>query len=130
MRELSRIMPAGSWLQSTDASVTGATAPSGAPATTTTTTSAAPAGPSATLVGCTPGQSDVARMMVRLRQLHRVEEVSLNESLKESQSQEATVDNCGRFYKFDLTVAYSPTAPAGEAPRGAANVPASLGGGS
>lgn len=130
MRELSRIMPAGSWLQSTDASVTGVTDSSGTSTSTTATTTAGPASPSATLVGCTPDQSDVARMMVRLRQLHRVEDVSLNESLQESDSQAATVDNCGRFYKFDLTVTFSPTAPASEAPRGATNVPASLGGGS
>jgi Tfp pilus assembly protein PilN len=130
MRELSRIMPAGSWLQSTDASVTGVAGSSSAAGTTTTTTTAAPAAPSATLVGCTPDQSDVARMMVRLRQLHRVEDVSLNESLQEAEGEAATVDNCGRFYKFDLTVTFSPTAPASEAPRGAANVPASLGGGS
>jgi hypothetical protein len=40
------------------------------------------------------------------------------------------VDNCGSLYKFDITVSFSPTAPARERPRGADRVPASLGGGS
>jgi Tfp pilus assembly protein PilN len=125
MREVSRLMPAGSWLQSTDASVAGA--PSD-PAVSTTT--AAPAGPSATFTGCTPRQSDVARMMVRMREMHRVTDVKLNEAVREGTDAEATVESCGRLYHFDLTVMFSPADPSGEAPRGTANVPASLGGGS
>jgi hypothetical protein len=69
-------------------------------------------------------------MMVRLRELHRVGDVSLKESAQESVSQPATVDSCGTYYKFDLTITFSPTAPITEAPRGATRVPASLGGGS
>jgi Tfp pilus assembly protein PilN len=126
MRELARVMPAGSWLQSADASVSGdatASAQGAAP------TDAAPS-PSATLVGCTPGQSDVARMMVRLRQLHRVEDVELNQSFKEGTDSEAGIDGCGTNYNFDLTVKFGAASPASEAPRGATRVPASLGGGS
>jgi Tfp pilus assembly protein PilN len=131
MRELSLITPEGAWLRSTDASVTGESATEGASATASTATStAAPAAPAANLVGCTPRQSDVARMMVRLRQLHRVSDVALNESLVEQSAQPPTVDSCGSFYKFDLVVTFDPTMPATEAPRGAARVPASLGGGS
>jgi len=127
MRELARVMPAGSWLQSADASVSGdstASAPGAAP------TDAA-SSPSATLVGCTPAQPDVARMMVRLRQLHRVEEVELNQSLTEiGQSEAASIDSCGPNYSFDLTVKFGAASPEREAPRGATGVPASLGGGS
>ena len=131
MREVSLIMPAGSWLRSSDASVLGDPAAAGGEAAApTTTTSVAPAGPSATFVGCTPRQSDVARMMVRMRQMHRVADVTLNESAQEDSTQPATVDSCGRFYKFDLTVTFSPTEPASESPRGATRVPASHGGGS
>jgi len=130
MRELSLIMPTGSWLQSTDASVAGVTTSEGsATDATATTTTATAAGPTANLVGCTPDQSDVARMMVRLRQANRVVDVTLNESLREQGDTPATVDNCGRLYKFDLTVEFSPSEPA-EAPRGERRVPASLGGGS
>ena len=126
MREVSRVMPEGSWLQATDASVTGdpnstTLAPAGAVA--------APAGPYASFVGCTPDQSDVAQIMVRLRQLHRVEDVNLKESSQEAVEGDATVDNCGALYKFDVAVVFAPTAPVSEAPRGSERVPASLGGG-
>lgn len=128
MREVSLVMPEGSWLQATDASVTGdpnaaATAPvAGALPT--------PVGPYASFVGCTPDQSDAAQIMVRLRQMHRVEDVKLKESVREAGGGLATVDNCGSFYKFDVVVSFTPTGPVSEAPRGSGQVPASLGGGS
>ena len=127
MRELARVMPAGSWLQTTQASVLGD--PNAAASPTATTTTTTPTGPSATFVGCTPKQSEVAKILVRLRSLHRVVDVELNESLKEQGVQEVTVDSCGTLYKFDVTVTFAP-ATEGEAPRGSNSVPASLGGGS
>jgi hypothetical protein len=71
-------------------------------------------------------------MMVRLRQLYRVSDVELQESVRETSGGTAktTIDNCGAFYKFNITITFSPTSPAKEAPRGATRVPASLGGGS
>jgi Tfp pilus assembly protein PilN len=126
MREISRVMPAGSWLQTTDASVLGDTG-DGAPAPTAATT--VPTGPTATFVGCTPKQSEVAKILVRLRSLHRVVDVELNESLREEGVDEITIDSCGSLYKFDVTVTFAPATPA-EAPQGANSVPASLGGGS
>jgi Tfp pilus assembly protein PilN len=128
MREVSLIMPEGSWLRSSEASVQGD--PTATTAAADTTTLAGAASPEATFVGCTPRQTDVARMMVRLRQMHRVADVELNESARELSSQPATVDNCGSHYQFDVTVIFDPTEPASESPRGAARVPASLGGGS
>jgi Tfp pilus assembly protein PilN len=131
MRELSRVMPAGSWLTSASASVTGATDPA---ASTTTPADPATAGagaPSANLVGCTPKHSDVARMMVRLRQLHRVVDVELTQSSREDAAgAAAAIDSCGRNTSFDLTLTFSPTSPVADAPRGETRVPASLGGGS
>jgi Tfp pilus assembly protein PilN len=129
MREVSRVMPEGSWLQATDASVFGDPT-AGASAAVAGTPAATPVGPYASFVGCTPDQSDVARIMVRLRNMHRVEDVKLKESTQESVDGEATVDNCGSLYKFDVGVTFSTTAPASEAPRGSDRVPASLGGGS
>jgi Tfp pilus assembly protein PilN len=130
MRELSRVMPSGSWLQTTDASVTGDVAGAEAATPVAGTTVAAPE-PKANLVGCTPDQSDVARMMVRMRQLHRVSDVELNQSSTQlGAGSEAGVDNCGSYYQFDLMVSFSPTPPQTEAPHGEAVVPASLGGGS
>jgi Tfp pilus assembly protein PilN len=127
MRELSRVMPSGSWLQTTQASVLGDPNEAAAPTPTAVTTT--PAGPSATFVGCTPKQSEVAKILVRLRSLHRVVDVELNESLREQGVQEVTVDSCGSLYKFDVTVTFAPATEA-EAPQGSKGVPASLGGGS
>jgi len=129
MRELSRVMPSGSWIHNTDASVTGEIDGE----TTTTSSTGVPVAvqPKVKLVGCTPDQSDVARMMVRMRRLHRVTDVELNESSVEPGStSEATVSTCGPYYQFDITLSFAQTAPDTEAPRGEASVPASLGGGS
>jgi hypothetical protein len=126
MREVSRVMPQGSWLQTTEASVYGDPLAVVNPAD---PTSGGPLGPSATFVGCTPKQSEVAKLLVRLRAMHRVTDVELNESLREPGVTDVTVDSCGRYYKYDVTVTFAPAAPA-EAPRGSDRVPASLGGGS
>jgi len=131
MRELARIMPARSWVQTADATTAGdATGTTPDPAATAATGGTSP---TANLVGCVPGQEDTATMMVRLRQLFRVSDVELKESAREATAGtagETTIDNCGSFYKFDITITFSPTPPATEAPRGATRVPASLGGGS
>ncbi|HKP21374.1 MAG TPA: hypothetical protein VJT68_07645 [Thermoleophilaceae bacterium] len=127
MRELSRVMPEDSWLQTTEASVAGGDSEA---VSTTSSSSAEPTGPTANLVGCTPNQADVARLLVRLRQMYRVDDVTLNESVRDTAATETTFDNCGRFYKYDVTVSFAPIPPASEAPRGSNSVPASLGGGS
>jgi Tfp pilus assembly protein PilN len=129
MRELGRVMPEGSWLQSADASVTGDPT-SGGSSTPPDPTATVEVAPAANLVGCTPGQDDVARMMVRLRQLYRVDDVVLNESSLGANEEEATVVNCGPLYTFNLTVKFTAAEPSKEAPRGTRGVPASLGGGS
>jgi Tfp pilus assembly protein PilN len=132
MREVSLIMPEGSWLQTADASTTGDPAAAGAVAAAAATgAAAAPAGPAATFVGCTRRQSEVATLMVRMREMHRATDVELNESTREQQSGgDAGVESCGSYYKFDVTVSFEPAAPVKEAPRGSLRVPASLGGGS
>jgi Tfp pilus assembly protein PilN len=130
MRELSRVLPEGSWLTSASASASGDPDAAANP----TDPAAVPpvaGGPTASLVGCTPKHSDVARMMVRLRQLHRVADVTLNQSSQDDTAGPATaIDTCGRNTSFDLTVTFAPGAEVAEAPRGATRVPASLGGGS
>ena len=127
MRELSRVMPEGSWISNTSASVTGEGV--GTDTSTTSDPLAVPT-PKANLVGCTPRQSEVARMMVRLEQMYRVTEVTLNESSKDPAGGNTTLQDCGKLYKFDLTVSFSPVQPSSEAPKGETRVPASLGGGS
>jgi Tfp pilus assembly protein PilN len=125
MREFSRVIPKGSWLTSVDASTTGE---SGDNATSSAQTGEGAGAPAAQLVGCTSKQSEVAKMMVRLRQVHRVEDVKLNESSKGTGGS-GNGAGCGSRYQFDVTVSFSATTPK-EQPRGANRVPASLGGGS
>jgi hypothetical protein len=69
-------------------------------------------------------------MMVRLRQLYRVEEVQLNESTAGPTGDEPSPEACGKLYTFNLTVQFTATPPERQAPRGTNRVPASLGGGS
>jgi len=131
MRELSRVMPAGSWLTSASASVSGTPGVTANPTDPAAAAAPAAGSPSAALTGCTPKHSDVARMMVRLRQLHRVVDVQLTQSSQdEAAGATATIDGCGQNTSFDLTLTFSPSAAVAEAPRGATRVPASLGGGS
>jgi Tfp pilus assembly protein PilN len=129
LRELSAIMPAGSWLSEARASTTGSdTSAGGAPTGAAATTAGKP---SATLKGCTRRQKDVATLMVRLRQVYLVEDVTLNESAKGEESEATTVTSCGPRYQFDLLVTFKAAAPTGkEAPQGRSTVPAGLGGGS
>jgi Tfp pilus assembly protein PilN len=123
MRELALVMPEGSWLQTFEASV------SGAPGDTSTTEEDGAGGnPGAQLVGCTRKQTEVAKLMVHLRQMHRVSDVKLNESVREEGEGNGSLEDCGRTYKFDVTVTFG-AIPKGEAPRGAQRVPATLGGG-
>jgi Tfp pilus assembly protein PilN len=126
MRELSRVMPEGSWISNTSASVTGEDVGTGS----ATADPLAVPTPKANLVGCTPRQSEVARMMVRLEQMYRVTEVTLNESIQDPAAGDTTLQDCGKLYQFDLTVSFSPAQPSNEAPKGETRVPASLGGGS
>ncbi len=121
MLELARVLPDGGWLLSADASMSGDGG--------TADAAAASSGPSATLSGCVPTQSDVADLMLRLNRMHRVEDVTLTESTQEDSRAEPTVDSCGSYYKFDVTVSFAAAAPT-EAPDGQLKVPASLGGGS
>ena len=122
MRELSLVLPSGSWIKEVDASASGNPEESG------NATSAASGQPSTKLSGCTPKQPETAKLMVRLRRMHRVEDVTLESSSQEASGGSATLENCGKLYAFDLTVSFL----AGSPPEGSASqkrVPASLGGG-
>ena len=125
LRELSALLPAGTWLQETSASVTGELE------TAAPTTGSAPAKPGASLKGCAPKQSDVAKLMVRLRQVYLVDDVQLTESVRGENTGPASIDNCGSLLQFDLLMTFSSAAPTErEAPLGEKSVPARLGGGS
>jgi Tfp pilus assembly protein PilN len=124
LREISAILPNGSWLQEASASLTGEFEGSSGGAD-------EEGKPGITLHGCAPRQSEVAKLMVRLRQVYLVEDVQLTESARGDASGPPTVNNCGSYLEFDLLVTFIASAPTGgEAPAGAKRVPARLGGGS
>jgi len=125
MLELARVLPANGWLQAAEASVTGDVGGAAA----SSADDAATGSPKATLTGCLPRQSDVADLMLRLRRMHRVEDVTLTESAIEDDKGAPSIDTCGRYYKFDVGVVFTAAVPE-EAPDGQRNVPAALGGGS
>ncbi len=124
MRELSLVLPRGSWIKEVDASATGGdAAASGA------STGQASGQPTAKLMGCAPKQPETAKLMVRLGRMYRVDDVTLKESTQEENGAAASLESCGKLYAFDLTVSFHATPPP-EGIRGGKRVPASLGGGS
>jgi hypothetical protein len=68
--------------------------------------------------------------MVRLRRLYRASDVTLKESGRETDSGSASIDSCGNYVKYDVTVTLGATPTNGEGPGESRKVPASLGGGS
>ena len=136
LRELALVLPDKTFLSEMDASVS---PQEGEDAGGEAVTLRAPSGgPRAKLKGCARGQSDVAKLMVRLRQMHEVEDVGLTQSsLGESEaggsgsaSSSDSGGGCGRLYEFELVVAFKPTAPAEGRSESRHRVPARLGGGS
>lgn len=145
MRELALVLPEDSWVNTAAASADGA--PEGAtaaaaPADPETGTTLVAAGPSLNLVGCSPTQSDVAEVMVRLRNLHRADDVQLTESARPEEAEAVAgavvaepttagaAGECGDNYQWDVNVTFSPpTGPGPDGENGDA-VPSSLGGGS
>jgi Tfp pilus assembly protein PilN len=151
MRELALVLPERTWLLDVTASTSAENAPAGGagtppPSTAGSSASAetAEAGaggssPTLTLKGCALRQKDVAVLLVRLRKLHRAEDVDLRESAAETAgttgAQASGADSAGgsescgnKRFKFETAVTFSPTAQ-GEKPAGG-KVPATLGGGS
>lgn len=76
-REIAHVLPAGVSLTSLEATLGG---PAGAGQTSGTASTEAAPQPTLKLTGCAPDHPVVADTLVRLRRLHRVDEVTLNES--------------------------------------------------
>ena len=144
MRELALVLPPGTTIKEADASTTpeepgGGSLPAAAAA-------AAPAGPTAKLTGCARTQRDVARLMVRLREMHRVESVELQESKLQTAGggggdsvatpvgasaggSAGPSTACDGVFEYGVTVAFQAVPPPSDVPAGARRVPVSLGGG-
>ncbi len=148
VREVSLVLPSGTSLTELNASkgdqAQGASSSTGTSSTPTpSSTDASASGlPSLHLVGCAEKQTTVATMLVRLRQMHGVDDVELGESSEQVPDSEgggssaagdsangaASSDGCKpRTFKFDATVTFKQEV----APQaGDRRVPARLGGGS
>jgi hypothetical protein len=158
MRETALVLPSGTSIATMDASTTGEGLDSAAgPAAASSSSSGAAASPDGTagapsmnLTGCAKSQPDVATLMVRLRALHDVDDVTLADSEKSepsgsssssssssaSSSGGTTSDSgsggdadCKGLFKFDVTVAFKPTAASGGQGSDLKRVPGRLGGG-
>ena len=138
-RELAHVFPAGVWLKQLTASAR-------PEETSAPSAEDAPKGPSLKLLGCARRTPDVAVTLVRLRRLHRAEDVRLTESARPeggggssgapaAGSGGGGNEECGttrgrQNYRFEVTVVFTQT-PSAEHGRGApTRVPSSLGGGS
>jgi Tfp pilus assembly protein PilN len=136
VRELAHVLPNGVWLEDFDASVT----PEGG--ATTGAADTAWAGPSIKLHGCAQKQPQVAVMMVRLREMQGVHDVTLGDSTRAddpkssaaSSDSATTTDGCGVHnergnYEFNAVVEFEQSKPA-PAADDAGKTPVRLGGGS
>jgi Tfp pilus assembly protein PilN len=115
MREVALVLPHNTYLtQFTAGAGGGATATSG---------SATATGPTVTIGGCAPSHPGVATAIVRLRKLHNVTDVNLQNSTKGGSGGSASSSSCP--VSFAATLTFQPeTAPTVQEP-----VPARLGGG-
>ena len=130
LRELSLVLPEDAWLTDADAALkpgesAGSTGAGGASSSGSSGSSSAGSeassseGPAMTLKGCAKRQPSVAELMVRLKRMHRVEDVTLAQSSKgDSAGGEASSSECGSSYAFELLVSFSSTAPVQAAPPG------------
>jgi Tfp pilus assembly protein PilN len=133
-RELAHVLPDGVWLRDFDASVTGAAGATAAESAWT--------GPSIKLHGCAQKQPQVAVLLVRLREMQGVHDVTLTDSIRGPDAENGAAasggsstgsDDCGTKhkhgnYEFNAVVEFDATqsTPAAEAGK----TPVRLGGGS
>jgi Tfp pilus assembly protein PilN len=131
LRETSRVLPGGVWLNTLDAEAVGSGSYSSASTSTSSTTPAAST-PTVHLTGCAPSQKAVATTLVRLRAIHGSDEVQLNESGKAltlgGSGASGGSGDCGTNFAFDILVNLT-NQVTGFGDLGQ-KVPATLGGGS
>jgi Tfp pilus assembly protein PilN len=125
MREMALVLPHNTYLTAFSATAGGASS-TAATGTTTPTSS----GPAVSITACAPSHQAVATAVVRLRQLHNIQDVDLKSSQKgsapsgtTSSSSSTTTNGCAVTWTADLTF----NAETGTTPN--QPVPARLGGG-
>jgi Tfp pilus assembly protein PilN len=132
LRETSRVLPAGVWINSLDAEAIGGSTSTSSSSTTTPGSTDATS-PSVHLNGCAPSQKSVATTLVRLRAVHGSDEVQLNDSGKAltfgtAGGSGGSSGDCGKNFSFDILVNLT-NQVTGFGDQGH-KVPATLGGGS
>jgi Tfp pilus assembly protein PilN len=147
VRELSLVLPTGTSVTELSASkgpqAEGSASTSPSSSSTGSTDASASGLPSLHLLGCAAKQHNVAVMLVRLRQMHDVDDVELAESSEQvpesaggssgssggsGDSASGAGDGCApKTFKFDVTVTFKELAPV---QGGNQRVPTRLGGGS
>lgn len=147
MREVALVLPERTSIDTMDAS-SGASSDADSASAPSSTSTPAPTGgasgasgvPSLDLTGCADSQNDVATMMVRLRAMDRVDDVTLNDSERPGQagaagdsssstgsSEGGASDTCpDPHYKFDVSVSFTGSDTTGKSQQKA---PKRLGGG-
>jgi Tfp pilus assembly protein PilN len=127
VRELAHVMPPGTWLTEASASSGGdeEAAPTGGTSSESSGDATLAGLPTAELIGCAPGQDDVATLMVRLRRLYRAQDVTLTDSSDSSATGGSAGGDCGNRYAFEIAISFAAVPPQPVASR----VPVSLGGG-
>lgn len=143
LRELARVLPSDVYVTQLSAELGGAkggegsgaaggTGAGGQAASATQAGAGASPGATLTLKGCAPSQPDVATAIVRLRQLHRAEEVTLTSSTRASSegagSGGGAAPSC-RGYEFDAAVTFEAREAVRRGGPDDGSVPGPLGGG-
>jgi Tfp pilus assembly protein PilN len=129
LRETSRVLPGGVWINSLDAEASGGSTQASSTSSTTPATN-----PTVHLIGCAPSQKSVATTLVRLRAIHGSDEVQLNDSGKALTlsstpgAQPGGGGDCGTNFAFDIIVNLT-NQVTGFGDQGQ-KVPSTLGGGS
>jgi Tfp pilus assembly protein PilN len=129
LRETSRVLPGGVWINSLDAEASGGSTQTSSTSSTTPSTN-----PTVHLIGCAPSQKSVATTLVRLRAIHGSDEVQLNDSGKAlslsstAGAQPGGGGDCGTNFAFDIIVNLT-NQVTGFGDQGQ-KVPSTLGGGS
>jgi Tfp pilus assembly protein PilN len=102
MNEVARTLPASTWIMSLRAS----TSPSASVDGTSDPLRSALAVPAVELTGCAADQDGVARAIVSLRRISKVQRVTLSSSEKQGEAGETTTDEdgCGARAQFSLSI--------------------------
>lgn len=138
MHELSRVIPDNVWLTAVTGTVSPGVDVQGAATGTTGALRGAVAAPAIEMLGCSTDQSQVARLMTRLRLIDGVQRVALQSSEKLEQASGGGGSSSGgsaddsdcrhgnaRWPQFGIVVFYdTPAAPAAAAPATGTTVPA------